>query len=203
MFEVAPRTAGGMNEPEELIAANRQSRESAHSRGGATAFGILGATLGLTLGLAGGLSRRAPGAALTAGVVGSVLAGAAGAGVTMGLVPLYFQNQDPQSNSLLLPLLIHGGIWSAIGLAAGLAFGIGLGGRGRVLRAGLGGLLGAIVGTLLFEIMGAIAFPTAKTHYPVSEEAASRLLAVLAVSLSVAAGAVVGAQDPRPKTARK
>jgi hypothetical protein len=135
--------------------------------------------------------------------MGLVLAGAAGAGTAMGLVRLFFQIQDRQSNSLLLPLLVHGGIWSAIGLAAGVALGIGAGGRGRALRTGLGGLQGAIVSTLLFEVVGAIAFPTARTHYPVSEEAASRLLALVTVSMLVAAGAVVGAQDPKPKSARK
>ena len=139
MFEVTTRTGGGMNEPQVLSTANREARVSAHSRGGASAFGMLGATLGLALGLAGGLSRRDPRAALTAGAIGLILAGAVGAGAAMGLVRLYFQNQDPQSNSLLFPLLVHCGIWSTIGLAAGLAFGIGVGGRGRVLRTGLGG----------------------------------------------------------------
>jgi hypothetical protein len=203
MFEVTPLTGGGLSEPEELVAKNFRSRVAAQSRGGAWAFGMLGATLGLALGLAGGLSRRDPRAALTAGAIGLILAGAVGAGAAMGLVRLFFQNQDPQSNSLLFPLLVHGGIWSTIGLAAGLAFGIGVGGRGRVLRTGLSGLMGAIVSTLVFEVVGALSFPTAKTHYPVSEEAASRLLALLAVSLFVAAGAVLGAQDPRPNSARK
>jgi hypothetical protein len=203
LFEVTPLTAGGLSEPEELVAKNRLSRVAAQSRGGASAFGMLGATLGLALGLAGGMSRRDPRAALMAGAMGLVLAGAAGAGVAMGLVRLYFQNQDPQSNSLLLPLLVHCGIWSTIGLAAGVAFGIGVGGRGRALRSGLCGLQGAIVAAVLFEVVGALSFPTAKTHYPVSEEAASRLLALLAVSLFIAAGAVVGAQDPRPRSARK
>jgi hypothetical protein len=172
-------------------------------KGGAWTFGILGAALGLALGLAGGLARRNPWAALTAAPAGLILGGAVGAGMALGMVRLYYLDYNPHSNSLLLPLLVHGGIWSTLGLVAGTSLGIGLGGRGRILQAGLGGLLGAILATLIYEVVGALAFPMAKTHHPVSEDSTSRLFADLTLTLLVAAGAVFGAQDRASKAVRK
>ncbi len=204
MFEIDVAAGSGMDfsKIDENAVKSQQKLLETQSRGGSATFGILGATLGLALGLAGGLARRSLTAALTAALAGLVLGGAAGAGVALGMIRLFYQDYDPHSEALLLPMLVHGGIGSAIGIAAAVAFGIGLGGRGRFLRAGLGGLLGAIVATLIFEVVGALAFPMAKTHHPVSEVSASRLLANLVVALLVAAGAVIGSQDPPPKTVR-
>ena len=85
---------------------------------------------------------------LLAAVFGLILAGTAGAGVTQGLLPIYFHaaraSEDHLASDIVTPLLIHGGIWTAIGLAAGLAFGLGLAGWGRALQAGIGGALGAV-----------------------------------------------------------
>jgi hypothetical protein len=100
---------------------------------------------------------------------------------------------------LLLPLLVHGGVWSAIGLAAGSAFGAGLGGRGRILHAALGGLSGAIAATLVIEVASALAFPLAKAHRPVSEAPGARLLACLGVASFVAAGAARGGRELEAK----
>jgi hypothetical protein len=178
-------------------------QEAGDIKNAAAAFGILGAASGLALGLAGGLARGSARAALAAAVAGLALGGAAGWGIALVLARVYYQNHDPNSNDLLLLLLVHGGIGSAIGLAGGLAFGIGLGGGGRTLRAALGGLLGAIAGTMFIEVVGALAFPMAKAHRPISEEAGARLLACLALAVFVAAGAAFGARDPGAKRVPK
>ena len=74
------------------------------------------------------LGRRAPRAA---GIAGLLLGTAVTAGLSLVLVSNFFKRHDPQSGDLMLPLLTHCGIWSAVGAIAGLAFGLGLGGKGR------------------------------------------------------------------------
>jgi MFS family permease len=159
----------------------------------AVIFAQQGAILGLALGMAGGLARRSPRAGLAAAALGLVLGAAASGGAALGLVPIYFRNENPEYDPLVLSLLTHAGIWMAAGAAAGLAFGVGLGGRARAARAAMGGLLGAAGGTMLYEMVGALAFPLAKTSQPVSEAVATRLLAHLAVAALVAVGAAMGA----------
>jgi hypothetical protein len=161
----------------------------------AVSFAQQGAILGLALGLAGGLARRSPRAGLTAAALGLALGAAAAGGAALVLVSIYFRNESPEFDPLVLSLLTHAGIWSAAGAAAGLAFGVGLGGRVRAARAALGGLLGAVGGTLVYEMVGALAFPLAKTSQPVSETVVTRLLAHLAVAALVAVGTASSAQD--------
>ena len=49
------------------------------------------------------------------------------------------------------PLLTHGAIWSAVGAIGGLAFGLGLGGRGRWKATLVRGLVGAAAATVVYE----------------------------------------------------
>ena len=164
----------------------------------AVSFIQQGAILGGVLGLAGGLMRRKALAGLIAAFVG-VGIGAIAAGVAAhGLLPMYFKNIDPQGHALTLPLLTHGGIWAAAGAAAGLAFGLGAGGRGRWGRCAVGGLLGGVFATMVYDLVGAIAFPLDKTSHPVSATMVTRLFAQFAVAAFVAAGAAsVAAEGTR------
>jgi hypothetical protein len=157
------------------------------------AFGSLGAVTGLALGLAGGCVRRSARAALIAAIAGLILGGTTGAIMPRVLMPIYFKMHDPDRDDLFLALLIQGGNWSVIGAAAGAAFGIGLGGRGRTLHALLGGLLGATAGVLVYELVGAVAFPLDRTSNPVSATWGTRLFARLAVTILASAGAAIGA----------
>ena len=174
----------------------------ADTRNAALAFGVLGALLGLLLGLAGGLVRRLTRQGAMAGLVGVVVGGVVGSGMTLALLPIYFgvRDADPLSFDLTVPLMIHVGIWSAVGAAGGMAFGIGVGGRDRVLRAAIGGLVGAALGAVAFELIGAIFFPFAETPKPVSESMMTRLLARLLVAV-LAAGfaAAMAFGQPRRK----
>jgi hypothetical protein len=164
-------------------------------RSTAVSFIRQGTILGAILGLAGGVVRRSVWRGLVATAAGLALGGAAAAVAARVLLPFYFLNVEPEENALLLPLLTHGGLWTAIGAAAGLAFGLGLGGRGRWARGALGGLLGGVSATVVYELVGALAFPIDKTSQPVSATVVTRLFAQLAVAVFVAAGAALGTDD--------
>jgi len=164
------------------------------SRNGALAFGALGGLLGLAMGLAGGLSRRSSHWALMAAMVGLILGTAAGALPSFAVMPWQWRhrNDDPSTANLVMPLLVHLGLWSGVGLTAGLAFGIGSGGfkPSRLFETALAGLVGAMVGTFLFEMAGAFLFPLAMTADPFSVTPSTRLLARLCVAGFVGLGAI-------------
>ena len=167
------------------------------------AYGLQGAILGLALGLAGAAVRRSAGVAPAAALVGLIGGGAAGAGVSFGLFPIFFRYLDPISGDLLLPLIAHSAVWSAVGAAGGLAFGIGRGGGpGRIAWAVLGGLAAAALGAVACEFLGAFIFPQAKTDMPVAAEPAARLLAITLFCLSTAAGAASTDRPSSPGPAR-
>ena len=131
-----------------------------------------------------------------------------GAGASLALLPVYFhaldRAQEELSRDLTLPLLIHGGIWAACGLAGGLALAIGLGaGRTRVINAAVGGLMGAVLGAALYELIGATAFPLDKTTSPLATTWIARLLArMLVATLSgLLAAVAINMQDGSPQQA--
>ena len=103
------------------------------------------------------------------------------------------ERPEEKTNDLALALRTHGGIWLAVGAAAGLALGLGLGGGTRVARAFFGGILGAALATVIYEFAGALVFPMAQTFRPMAMELGPRLLAHLSVALCVSAGALWGA----------
>jgi hypothetical protein len=169
-------------------------------RNGMVSFGAQGAALGLGLGLAAGLARRSVRSGIVAGVIGLVLGGAAGAGAARLLMPFYYANV--RANSPVYSLIVHGGIWAAVGAAAGLAFGMGLGGRDRTIRALLGGVGGALVATVVYELAGILLFPLAQTDRPISLTPATRLLARLIVAVFVAWAAVAAVRAPANRRQR-
>jgi hypothetical protein len=187
-----------------MIGATAQEHAKAESRNAALASALQGACLGLALGLAGGLARGAAGVGAVAGLAGAVLGGALALGAAVALQPVYDRNVqlDQVDQSLTVPLLVHGGIWGVAGLAGGLAFGLGLGGRrDLVARAAVGGLVGALLATFVFDFTGAMMFSEAKTTRPLSLTWGSRLLARALVSLLAAAGVgalVAGRPAPEP-----
>jgi hypothetical protein len=186
--------------PEKLSASSRmfvalnQEIARANALNGALAFGALGGFLGLALGLAGGLTRLSPRSAVMGAIVGFVVGGFAGALPAFGLMPFQWKhrNDDPNNATLLMPLLIHLGLWSGVGLASGLAFGVGRYGlkQWRLIEAALAGLVGAFLGTFVFEMLGALLMPTAETTKPIAEAAMARLMARICVALFVALGAI-------------
>jgi len=170
-----------------LFKARFEDQMSAEFKNAIVAFTALGGALGLALGVAGGLTRQSVLAGARSGFLGLVLGGLFGAGASLAFLPVYYRTldkaQEQLSHDLNLPLMVHGGIWAACGLAGGLAFGIGLGGgAGRIRNAALGGLIGAAIGAAFYEIIGASIFPAAKTTNPISLTWETRLVARLLVS---------------------
>lgn len=181
------------------FAALNPQLSAAGAKNAAVAFGLLGGALGSCLGIAGGSVRRSTRGALTAGLAGLVVGGALGVAASFGLMPIYFLRKDPSGTDLSQALLYHGGLWGGLGLAGGMAFGLGwYGARPRLLlTAATGGLVGALVGTFVFEVIGAVGFPFDRTAEPISATASTRLLARLAVTLSTAVAVLLTIKSPR------
>lgn len=187
-----------------LHVSDRRAEATAISANAGLAFFLLGASLGGALGAAGRLARgsnRSVGSAASFGMgAGALAAGLA----SLAILPLYdayrLGHPDEASRDLILPLLVHIGVWSAAGVAGGpaLARGLGRTDRRTILKIALGGLVGAAVGATVFELIGAFAMPDAETARYVSRTAASRLLARLLVCVFAASGAVLAVFDAAP-----
>ncbi len=164
-------------------------------------YGLCGAILGLSLGLAGAGAAASPRRVPLASATGLVLGGGAAAGMAAALTPVFQRYFEPAAPSMLLSLLILGGIWTATGAACGLAFGLGLGGREVVARTLWGGAFGAIVATVVFELIYAIAFPLAGSEQLVLSTGPSRLVASFCIALFTAGGAAWSTHTPRDRVA--
>jgi hypothetical protein len=164
-------------------------------------FATMGGLFGLAMGLAGGLARRSVLAGTRAAIVGLLLGTTAAASLSLVLVSNFFAKHDPQSGDLVLPLLTHGAIWSAVGAIGGLALGLGLGGQGRWKVTLAGGLVGAAAATVVYEIVGALAFATSKTDLPLSSSITTRGMAQLLVAILSGVGAVMALRQPTQKAA--
>ena len=184
-----------------LNVTDRREIANVEAKNAGLAFAILGGSLGLGFGVAGGLTRRSRRAATIAAVLGLVVGAAGGAGMSLALLAPYnhykARNPDDAARDLILPLLVHAGIWSAVGSLAGLVYGFGLGERRRLSRIVLGGLAGAAFGTVAYELIGAAAFPAAQTTQFVSATWPTRLLARLAVAVSAAVGVALAIDESR------
>jgi hypothetical protein len=184
-----------------LNLTNRHEIAIADAKNAGLAFAILGASLGVGLGVAGGLVRRSGRAAMSAALVGLVVGTAGTATISLALLPAYnnykTQHPDEAARDLILPLLIHAGIWSVVGASGGVAYGVGQGSWRSLPPIVLGGLAGAAIGTMAFELIGAAAFPAAQTTQFVSATWLTRLFARLCVTLLAAGGVALAAGGPR------
>lgn len=164
---------------------------------------LLAAAVGLALGLAGGLARKSLPASAASGLLGLMLGAAAGYGCAKGLWPRYKLNQELIATDISISLLFHAAFWLPVGLAGGLAMGIALGSVRRLVTALFGGLIGAGIGAVIYEIIGATAFASSKAYLPVAPASEPRLVACLALGLSVAfIAAVAAGPSPRSRTAK-
>ncbi len=184
-----------------ILTATRQERSAADLKNATLTFAILGSVLGAALGLAGGLVRKSTWTGLMSSLVGLMVGGVLGAGTSLAVLPVYFttleQAEEELSRDMMLPLLVHGGIWAACGLAGGMAFGIGLGaGRTSVIKIALGGLIGGLLGAVLYEVIAATSFPTDKTTSPLPTIWIARLLARVLVATLVGLLAAMSARQP-------
>ncbi len=174
----------------------------ASAKNGAVAFGALGSLLGAAMGLAGGVARRSVIASLVGMLAGLILGALAGALPSFAIMPWYWNHRNDElvMTSLTVPLLIHAGLWSGAGLAAGLAFGMGSGFKGRrLVGVLLAGLAGAVVGTIVYEFLGGLLFPMARTVEPFSATPGTRLLARICVAGFIGLGVILSLPGNRPR----
>jgi len=170
------------------------SQNTANLQNAALVLTILGCVTGVAMGFAGGLAGRSPWRGVIIGLGALAVGGLVSALSSWALLPLFYRRIVPDPNDLLSPILIHGGIWMAIGAVGGLAFAIGMGCR-RCLATAIGGAcLGAILATVLFHLIGAGLFSDSGSTEPIASQALVRLLAMLLVTVLVAIGAARGAE---------
>jgi hypothetical protein len=185
------------DKPDVDSALLRKATPGVEVKNAAATYGLLGVLLGGALGLVAGLARGSARSALVATLVGAVAGTAAGAGMSAAMIPIFFRTVDAETG-MLLGLLTHAGIWVPIGAAAGLAFGIGLGGPRSIALALLGGLAGAALGTMAYEVINGLVFPNARLDKPIPDESQSRILGAFCVTIFTAAGAALGVGERKP-----
>jgi hypothetical protein len=174
---------------------SRESQRAADVKNSTFVFAILGGVTGLAMGLAGGLAVRSPARSLKVGLGALGVGALVGALASLALVPLFFRELIPDTNDLLSPILIHGGIWTAIGAVGGIAFAIGMGkSMRRFADAIAGACFGAVLATIIYHALAAAVFPAAKSTDALANTAMVRFLAMSLVPILVAIGAATGAQ---------
>jgi hypothetical protein len=160
-------------------------------------FGASGAILGAAFGLAGCYAGRPAGSARNALLFGALVGAASGAAAAAASLPVYLRFLNTDTNDLAMGFMFQALTAAAMGAAAGASFAVGLGDRGRIIPAIVGGLMGAVAGVLVYEAAGALAFPLDKTSSPISATTLTRLLGRLSVAVLAAAGVAMGVLDKR------
>jgi hypothetical protein len=193
-WAVGEKTYNLYRPPKEVL-ANRfafaelnRHQAVADQKNGAVAYGTFGAWLGLFFGAAGGLAGRPTRTLLIGALAGLVSGGLVGGVAGYALAPLLPQYYDDKDPTIVLPILVRGGIVAAAGVAAGLAFDVGRDGRRGFLRPLIGGLIGSILGLVAFELIFALGFPMVRNDHVIPRSGTTRLLCYLCVAIGVAVG---------------
>jgi hypothetical protein len=171
---------------------SRESQKAADIANAALASAILGSMTALTMGLAGGLTVRAPWRGAIVGLGAQVVGAFAAAGASLALIPIFFRQLVPDSNDLLTPILIHGGIWTAIGVVGGIAFAAGMNSWRHLPAAVFFACVGAFTASIIFHVLTGMLFPHSSSAEPVGGSAVVRLLATSLVTVLVAIGVAQG-----------
>jgi hypothetical protein len=169
-----------------------ESQRAADTMNAMLAFAIMGGMTGLFMGLAGGLAGRSPARGVVAGLCGIVFGAASAVPASLAFLPFFYRSLVPDANDLLTPILIHGGIWMAIGAVGGLAFSVGMS-RGRhLLNAAGAACFAAFVASVFYHLLGGFLVLDSSAAEPLANSALLRLLAMLFVTVLVAVGAARG-----------
>lgn len=171
-----------------------QEKPLVNARNGALADAVFGALMGTCLGLAGSLVGGSSPRRFLAPAAGLLLGAVFGGAVGLIAVPVFYRSFDPNSPTLLLPLLVHAALWLPVGAVAGLSFGLGLGSKGAAVRGLAGGLAGALLGTAAFELAHAMALPLERVEDALPSALVPRVLAFAFVSLSIAIAVALNLQ---------
>ena len=122
--DLVPDARGSIRAPGDM-----QGERDARLYSAVLTFTAMGGFLGLAMGLAGGLASRSASPGWRRRFWGSCSARPPRLRSRMCWCRISSRATIPQSSDLVLPLLTHGAIWSAVGLIGGLAFGLGAGGK--------------------------------------------------------------------------
>jgi hypothetical protein len=179
---------------------SRESQKAADIANSALASAILGSATAFMMALAGGLVVRSPLRGALAGIVAQAFGAAAGAASAYLLIPIFFQHLVPDSNDLLTPILIHGGIWMAIGVVSGMAFVAGRNTWRDLPLAVLSACVGAFTASISFHVLGGYLFPHISSLEPVGSSTVIRLLATFLVTVLVAIGIAKGTLSRLPQS---
>ncbi len=141
------------------------STNVAEFKNGILIFAILGGITGLSMGLSGGLVGQSPYRGMVVGLGALVSGMLVGALISLALLRFFYRSYVADPNDLLSPILIHGGIWMAIGAVGGFAFALGMG-RWRRIPAAIDGAVGGFFASILFQTLTASFFPDAESLGP-------------------------------------
>jgi hypothetical protein len=167
---------------------SKESRRAADIANATLSSAILGSVAALTMGLAGGLIVHTPLRGAIIGLGAQALGAFAGAAASLALIPILYWELVPDSNDLLTPIMIHGGIWSAIGAVCAMAFAAGMSRWRQLPLAILFAGTGASTASVIFHLLTGILFPGSSSAEAVGGSAVVRLLATSLVTVLVAIG---------------
>jgi len=171
---------------------SRESLSAANLANGTLVDVLLGGMIGLIFGYAGGLACRSPWRGIKVGIP-CLLAGALIAAVgSIVLIPLLSRGPIPDTNDLLTPILIHGGIWMAIGAVGGTAFAWGMNLRRQIPIAAGAACVGGFLASVLYHLIDAGCFPDSDPTEPISHSSLVRFLSMALPALFIAVGAARG-----------
>jgi hypothetical protein len=171
--------------PEQSLISDIEQLHGDAAHNAMMSYGALGAALGAALGLAGGLARRSVAAGAGAAAFGLALGLVAGAGTARLFSRYLYDAESRGDSSMLVPLLVHGATWVAVGVSAAGALTEGSGRWDRAKGVLLAGVAGALVAALAYDFAGMMMFPEAGTDRPVSLAVGTRLLAQVLPALCI------------------
>jgi hypothetical protein len=186
LYRVA-NLAGGTRLSPTMVSSN-----VAEFKNGILAFAVLGCVTGLAMGVSGGLAGHSAPRGVKVGLGAQAAGAEVGALASLFLLRFFYRGLVQNVNDLWSPLWIHGGIWMAIGAVGGSAFALGLGCQRRLPTAIGGAVLGGFLASVVYQTLSASFFPDSDTTGPVGTSAPVRLVAMLSVTLLIAAGAARG-----------
>jgi hypothetical protein len=175
-----------------FLEATDLTKNAADRKNAALVFAVLGGVTGLAMGLAGGFVGRSVSRGVIVGLGAQAIGFLAGGAVALALIPLLHRRLVPDTNDLLSPILVHGGVWMAIGAVGGAALAIGMRCWRGLASALVGGCTGALVASVAFHLFSAGLFPEVESTEPIAPTPHLRLLAMLCVTVMVAIGATKG-----------
>jgi hypothetical protein len=178
------------------------SLRAAEFKNAALASGILGAVIALAMSFAGGLVSGAPARGAMIGLGLQALGALASVLATVALLPLLHRHPVPDPNDLLTPLVVQAGIWMTIGAVAGMSFVIGSRNLRHLAHAVVAGGLAAVLAAVLDHLFIAGLFPDSGRTTMLDITSVHRLIALLTVTILIAAGAARAAMQGMPPHAK-